>query len=102
MRFPLDPMTVIKLGARWTIVDGHHRLAAQGAWRGSSHRREDRPRARHLKALVRVPMLHAKAAMEKATIAHLPTPIVGEKVTIRSLSEGDLDRLYALEIDEDV
>jgi hypothetical protein len=47
-------------------------------------------------------MLHAKAAMEKATIAYLPTPIVGEKVTIRSLSEGDLDRLYALEIDEDV
>lgn len=40
--------------------------------------------------------------MEKATIAYLPTPIVGEKVTIRSLSEGDLERLYALEIDEEV
>jgi ribosomal-protein-alanine N-acetyltransferase len=40
--------------------------------------------------------------MQSSARTRLPTPIVGKKVIIRSLSEGNLGQLYALEVDEDV
>jgi [ribosomal protein S5]-alanine N-acetyltransferase len=40
--------------------------------------------------------------METLTMACLPSPIIGEKVIVRSLAEGDLEQLYTLETDEAV
>ena len=40
--------------------------------------------------------------MESSKMTCLLTPIVGKKVIIRSMSEGDLEQLYALETDEAV